>query len=105
MPSVLQLIKEPHLVNVDDVCDHHEVSVDTGLSHHVVIERQTQHGPNELPSAEVVPAWKKFFAQFNDSLILILTLLKTLLVPTKKFPVAGFVPQTIAGAPSILTLR
>ena len=72
MPTSLQLIKEPHLVNADDVCGHHEVSVDTGLSHHVVIERQVQHGPNELPSAEVVPAWKKFFAQFNDSLILIL---------------------------------
>ena len=36
-----------------------------------------------------------------DSLILIFFLLKTLLVPTKKFPVAGLRPQTIAGAPSI----
>jgi hypothetical protein len=36
-----------------------------------------------------------------DSLILINFLLNTLLVPTKKLPVAGLVPQTIAGAPSI----
>ena len=72
MPTALQSIKEPHLANFDDVCQHHEVSAETGLSHHVVIERQQQHGPNELPSAEVIPAWKKFFAQFNDSLILIL---------------------------------
>ena len=72
MPTALQSIKEPHLANFDDVCQHHEVSAETGLSHHVVIERQQKHGPNELPSAEVIPAWKKFFAQFNDSLILIL---------------------------------
>ena len=72
MPTALQSIKEPHLANFDDVCQHHEVSAETGLSHHVVIERQQQHGPNELPSAVVIPAWKKFFAQFNDSLILIL---------------------------------
>lgn len=72
MPTALQSIKEPHLANFDDVCQHHEVSAETGLSHHVVIERQQKHGPNELPSAVVIPAWKKFFAQFNDSLILIL---------------------------------
>ena len=72
MPTSLQLINEPHLVNVGDVCEHHEVSVETGLSHDVVIERQAQHGLNELPKADVVPAWKKFFAQFNDTLILIL---------------------------------
>jgi Ca2+-transporting ATPase len=68
----MQLINEPHLVNVGDVCEHHEVSVETGLSHDVVIERQAQHGLNELPKADVVPAWKKFVAQFNDTLILIL---------------------------------
>ena len=72
MPTSLQLISEPHLVNVGDVCEHHEVSVETGLSHDVVIERQAQHGLNELPKADVVPAWKKFVAQFNDTLILIL---------------------------------
>jgi len=72
MPAVFELIKEPHLIDVTEVCEHHEVSVDAGLSHHAVIERQAQHGLNELPRAEVVPAWKKFFAQFNDTLILIL---------------------------------
>ena len=72
MPTSMQLINEPHLVNVGDVCEHHEVSVETGLSHDVVIERQSQHGLNELPKADVVPAWKKFVAQFNDTLILIL---------------------------------
>jgi Ca2+-transporting ATPase len=72
MPTSLQLINEPHLVNVGDVCEHHEVSVESGLSHDVVIERQAQHGLNELPKADVVPAWKKFVAQFNDTLILIL---------------------------------
>ena len=72
MPISSQLIKDPHLVNVGDVCEHHEVSVDAGLSHHAVIERQAQYGLNELPRADVVPAWKKFFAQFNDTLILIL---------------------------------
>ena len=72
MTAVFQSIKEPHLIDVTEVCEHHEVSVDAGLSHHAVIERQAQHGLNELPKADVVPAWKKFFAQFNDTLILIL---------------------------------
>jgi Ca2+-transporting ATPase len=72
MPAVFELIKEPHLIDATEVCEHHEVSVDAGLSHHAVIERQAQHGLNELPRAEVVPAWKKFIAQFNDTLILIL---------------------------------
>lgn len=31
-----------------------------------------EHGPNQLAAAEVVPAWKKFIAQFKDMLILIL---------------------------------
>ena len=34
---------------------------------------------------------------------MIFFLLKTDLVPTKKLPVAGFLPHTIAGAPSIFT--
>lgn len=72
MTAVFQSINEPHLIDVTEVCEHHEVSVDAGLSHHAVIERQAQHGLNELPKADVVPAWKKFLAQFNDTLILIL---------------------------------
>ena len=38
-----------------------------------------------------------------DSLIIIFTLLNTDLVPTKKLPVLGLVPHTIAGEPSNLT--
>ena len=37
--------------------------------------------------------------------ILILTLLKTLLVPTNRLPFSGLIPATISGAPSILTER
>ena len=36
---------------------------------------------------------------------MIFTLLNTDLVPTKKLPVAGLVPHTIAGDPSTLTYK
>lgn len=54
------------------MCEQHRVSPSSGLSHSEVVERQHEHGPNSLPTADVVPAWKKFIAQFNDTLILIL---------------------------------
>ena len=86
MPAVFELIKEPHLIDATEVCEHHEVSVDAGLSHHAVIERQAQHGLNELPRAEVVPAWKKFIAQFNATTVsaLRLRITKTLADPQIK---------------------
>ena len=65
-------IGDPHLLDHVAVCEHHEVDPNTGLTHDVVVERQQLHGPNALPTADVVPAWKKFLAQFNDTLILIL---------------------------------
>jgi Ca2+-transporting ATPase len=43
-----------------------------GLSSAEAARLLEQHGPNQLAAAEVVPAWKKFLAQFKDMLILIL---------------------------------
>ena len=44
-----------------------------GLSSAEAARLLETHGPNQLAAAEVVPAWKKFLAQFKDMLILILT--------------------------------
>ncbi|MFN4300182.1 MAG: cation-translocating P-type ATPase [Thermaurantimonas sp.] len=43
-----------------------------GLSHADVIERLEKFGYNELPEMDRVPAWKRFLAQFHNSLIYVL---------------------------------
>ncbi|GCD77194.1 carbonate dehydratase [Thermaurantimonas aggregans] len=43
-----------------------------GLSHAEVIERLEKFGYNELPEKDRVPVWKRFLAQFHNSLIYVL---------------------------------
>ena len=49
-----------------------ETPMHAGLSSAEAARLLETHGPNQLAAAEVVPAWKKFIAQFKDMLILIL---------------------------------
>lgn len=46
--------------------------LERGLSQAEVIQRQKQHGPNELKAKTATPAWVKFLQQFNQSLLYIL---------------------------------
>ncbi len=43
-----------------------------GLADEDARGRLTQHGPNELPAEEPVPAWRRFLAQFQDVLVVLL---------------------------------
>ena len=43
-----------------------------GLSGQEASARLQQHGPNELETEKPVPAWRRFLAQFQDALILLL---------------------------------
>ncbi len=56
---------------VDEVFSLLETSP-KGLSSTEVKKRLEAHGPNQLKEKEKEPAWKQFFAQFNDFLIWIL---------------------------------
>ena len=49
-----------------------EAPLHAGLTSAEAARLLQEHGPNQLAAAEVVPAWKKFIAQFKDMLILIL---------------------------------
>ena len=49
-----------------------ETPLHAGLTSAEAARLLQEHGPNQLAAAEVVPAWKKFLAQFKDMLILIL---------------------------------
>ena len=60
------------------------------------------HRQHDRISSNGVPPYHSMICSWVSH-ILIFFLLKTDLVPTKKLPVAGLVPHTIAGAPSILT--
>ncbi len=61
----------PHASSVDDVVADSQTSLE-GLTQEVAGRRLTEVGPNRLPEAERVPAWKRFLRHFNDVLIYVL---------------------------------
>nr|MDO8115792.1 HAD-IC family P-type ATPase [Candidatus Sigynarchaeota archaeon] len=64
--------KEPfYMKSIEEVFSLLEASP-KGLSSTEVKKRLEVHGPNQLKEKEKEPAWKQFFAQFNDFLIWIL---------------------------------
>ncbi|WP_417826053.1 cation-transporting P-type ATPase [Thalassospira povalilytica] len=60
-----------HGLAIDAVCDQLECDR-TGLSHDAVIARQSQYGPNSLPTAKPKSALVRFARQFNNLLIYVL---------------------------------
>jgi P-type Ca2+ transporter type 2C len=64
--------KEAHQQTSNDVLQALGVSTERGLSASEVRARQAQFGPNELRGEPPVPAWRKFLAQFEDALVLLL---------------------------------
>jgi hypothetical protein len=56
----------------DEVLRHLGVDALQGLSLAQVQERQRQHGPNELPSEEEAPLWKKFLGKLKEPMIALL---------------------------------
>lgn len=56
----------------DEVLQWLGVSTERGLSASELSARQAQFGPNELRGEPPVPAWRKFLAQFEDALVLLL---------------------------------
>jgi Ca2+-transporting ATPase len=57
---------------VDEVLEALHTDAEHGLSAAEARERLARHGRNELASEKPIPAWRKFLAQFQDVLVVLL---------------------------------
>src|SRR5262245_42221211 len=62
----------PYQQEVDDVVSALHSDARRGLSESEARIRLERFGHNALRAEQKVPAWKKFFAQFNDVLVVLL---------------------------------
>jgi Ca2+-transporting ATPase len=62
----------PYRASADQVLADLRVDPQTGLTHAEAQQRLAKFGPNELTASRPVPAWRKFLAQFEDALVILL---------------------------------
>jgi len=67
-PSLL----EPYRHSADEVLAASGTDGEQGLSEEEARLRLERHGRNELMAEKAVPAWRKFLAQFQDALVILL---------------------------------
>lgn len=70
--EVDQLRSQAYRKEVDEVITALETDVQSGLNDAEANKRLSLFGANQLVAAESVPAWKKFLAQFTDTLVVLL---------------------------------
>jgi Ca2+-transporting ATPase len=70
--NVSHIQPEPYRQKAEQVLDTLATNLGLGLSRDEAQARLGQFGPNELQSKPPVPAWRKFFAQFTDVLVVLL---------------------------------
>ncbi|HEU4509097.1 MAG TPA: cation-translocating P-type ATPase [Pyrinomonadaceae bacterium] len=63
---------EPYQQTVDEVVAAFNTDARSGLSQAEAHARLEKYGPNELTAEKPVPAWRKFLAQFQDVLVILL---------------------------------
>mmetsp|Transcript_53444 Transcript_53444/g.126423 ORF Transcript_53444/g.126423 Transcript_53444/m.126423 type:complete len:1133 (+) Transcript_53444:67-3465(+) len=68
-PSMAELA---HAKSAAEVCEMCGVDPQSGLSEEEAKARMEIYGPNQLPSKERVPLWKRFVEQFDDKMVKIL---------------------------------
>ncbi|MBD3215367.1 MAG: HAD-IC family P-type ATPase [Candidatus Lokiarchaeota archaeon] len=61
-----------HALEVDEVADKVDTSIENGLSETEAKERLEEYGPNELKETKRVTAWEIFLSQFKDFLVYLL---------------------------------
>ena len=64
--------RAPYQQSVDEVLAALDTDAHRGLSATEVTARLERYGRNELTAEEPVPAWRKFLAQFQDVLVILL---------------------------------
>jgi Ca2+-transporting ATPase len=62
----------PYRASAQDVLSALRVDPHEGLTHAEAQRRLAHYGPNELTASRPVPAWRKFLAQFEDALVILL---------------------------------
>ena len=62
----------PHLLSIDEVAAALRTDTRAGLTDADATTRLEEYGPNELAAEELVPAWRRFLAQFQDVLVILL---------------------------------
>ncbi len=70
--SVERIPKEPYQQSVDEVLTALGTDGRSGLNEREAQARLGRHGKNELTAEKPVPRWKKFLAQFQDVLVILL---------------------------------
>jgi len=63
---------EPHRETVAAVAAAIGADLERGLTSGEARARLARHGRNELPAEKAVPAWRRFLAQFQDALVVLL---------------------------------
>src|SRR5687768_9386245 len=63
---------EAYGLTIDDVADRLDTDVASGLTESEARTRLSKYGPNELAAEKPVPAWRRFVAQFQDVLVILL---------------------------------
>ncbi|MEO8369000.1 MAG: cation-translocating P-type ATPase [Candidatus Solibacter sp.] len=64
--------REPYEQSAEDVAAGLKTDPSVGLSSEEARARLRQNGPNELEREVATPAWRRFLAQFQDALVLLL---------------------------------
>ena len=62
----------PYQQSIDDVIAELETDQQSGVSNSEVQRRLGLYGRNELAAERPAPAWRKFLAQFSDTLVILL---------------------------------
>ncbi len=62
----------PHAIPVEGVAEAFATDIERGLIEAGVEERRARYGPNQLAEAPPVPLWRKFLAQFQELMVVIL---------------------------------
>ena len=61
-----------HQMSSEEVIAHWQSHVEAGLSHELAQTRQLEFGKNQLPTAVVVPLWRRIWNQLSQPLVLVL---------------------------------
>ena len=70
--TVQRKVTEPYQQKLDEVLAALNTDLRSGLSQVEARARLEKYGRNELTAERPVPAWRKFFEQFQDVLVILL---------------------------------
>lgn len=65
-------VTEPYQQTANELCQHYQVALTSGLTDAQVVTARQRYGANLLPVKPPIPAWRRFLRQFNNLLICVL---------------------------------